>query len=84
MAAPAVFEIGRSTEGLPLAVSRFGSGARRVALVGSLHGGEELPAYNLLLGVPDALKEGTLRVPRLTLYVLPTLTPGRPGRERPA
>ena len=73
---PTSITLGASVGGLPLVASRFGGGPRRVGIIGSLHGGEERPAYDLLRGAVDALASGSLQVPpQLTLYIVPSLNP---------
>jgi len=68
--------VGNSVKGQSLVATRFGGGPRRLGIIGSLHGGDELPAYELLRSLPDAIRTGQLKVPAgLTLYLLPTLNP---------
>lgn len=73
---PTSITIGSSVLQKPLDVLRVGNGAQRMAIIGSLHGGEELPAHDLLVSFQQRLASNSLPVPaELTLYVLPSLDP---------
>jgi len=59
-----------------MVATRVGNGPVRLGIIGSLHGGQDLPAYSLLQQFAQGIAErGAPVPPELTLFVLPTLNP---------
>ncbi|MBI5935461.1 MAG: hypothetical protein HY867_17295 [Chloroflexi bacterium] len=70
------FSIGKSIEGKPLEMYRFGSGPIVRVIIGAIHGGYESNTATLVYLLRDDLKNHTIVVPEeITLYLLPILNP---------
>lgn len=70
------FSIGKSIEGKPLDMYRFGSGPIVRVIIGAIHGGYESNTATLVYLLRDDLKNGLFVVPDdLTLYLLPVSNP---------
>lgn len=68
--------IGRSVEGRPIEIYRFGTGPHRVMIVAGIHGGYEANTYWLALELIDYVQANEDIVPAdRTLYILPLLNP---------
>jgi hypothetical protein len=70
------FSIGKSVEGKPLDVYRFGSGPIVRVVIGAIHGGYESNTATLVYLLRDDIKNGLIVVPDdITLYLLPIFNP---------
>jgi len=68
--------LGESWEGRPIVGHRFGTGPRKVVLVGNIHGGTEENTHVLALEMIAHFQEHIGEVPReVTLWILPTVNP---------
>ncbi len=73
--------IGYSTEGSPLEVYTFGSGAQERMIVAGIHGGDEWNTVTLANQLIEYLNEDSSLVPKnVKLYILPNLNPDGEGR----
>ena len=68
--------IGTSTQGRPIAAVRFGSGPRKLVVVGDTHGGPEANTYILVNQLIDYFRQNPGAVPNtVRLYLIPTINP---------
>jgi hypothetical protein len=68
--------LGESWEGRPIVGHRFGTGPRKVVLVGNIHGGTEENTHTLSLEMIAHFQEHIGEVPpEVTLWILPTVNP---------
>jgi predicted deacylase len=68
--------LGESWEGRPIVGHRFGTGFRKVVLVGNIHGGTEANTYALALEMIAYFGQHLGEVPpEITLWILPTVNP---------
>ena len=79
---PNVREIGKSVEGRPLEVHRFGSGPSVKLIVAGIHGGYEHNTIALAYELIAHLGDHPERIPAdTTLYILPNLNPDGYARK---
>ena len=70
------FEIGQSVSGRPILASRLGTGERRVALLGGIHGGWERNTQRLVLAAADHFRMNPREIPaNVSVYFIPSLNP---------
>jgi len=68
--------LGESWEGRPIVGHRFGTGPRKVVLVGNIHGGTEENTQRLALEIVAYFRDNLDEVPKeVTLWILPTANP---------
>jgi len=68
--------LGESWEGRPIVGHRFGTGPRKVVLVGNIHGGTEENTYRLALEMIAFFEENLSEIPpEVTLWIIPTANP---------
>jgi hypothetical protein len=68
--------LGRSWEGRSIVGYRFGTGPRKVVLVGNIHGGTEENTHRLALEMIAHFRDNLDEIPpELTLWILPTANP---------
>lgn len=68
--------LGESWEGRPIVGHRFGTGPRKVVLVGNIHGGTEENTHALALEMIAHFQEHVGELPpEVTLWILPTVNP---------
>jgi len=75
--APCANEVlGESWEGRPIVGHRFGTGPRKVVLVGNIHGGTEENTHRLALEMIAHFQDNLNQIPpEVTLWILPTANP---------
>lgn len=79
---PNVREIGKSVEGRPLEVHRFGSGPTVKLIVAGIHGGYEHNTIELAYELIAYIGDHPERIPAdTTLYILPNLNPDGYARK---
>jgi hypothetical protein len=68
--------LGESWEGRSIVGYRFGTGARKVVLVGNIHGGTEENTHRLALEMIAHFRDNLDEIPpEVTLWILPTVNP---------
>jgi hypothetical protein len=68
--------LGESWEGRPIEGHRFGTGPRKVVLVGNIHGGTEKNTHQLALEMIAYFEKNLDNVPpEVTLWIIPTANP---------
>lgn len=75
-AAERTFVLGFSAQGRPIEVVQFGSGARKLVVVGDTHGGPEANTHQLTLELIAHFRAHPEQLPStVRLYFIPTLNP---------
>jgi hypothetical protein len=70
------FEIGQSVSGRPLLATRLGTGERRIAMLGGIHGGWERNTERLVLAALDHFRMNSSEIPaNVSIYFIPSLNP---------
>ncbi|HUV74270.1 MAG TPA: M14 family metallopeptidase [Anaerolineae bacterium] len=68
--------LGKSWEGHPIVAHRFGTGPRKVVLVGNIHGGTEVNTHQLAQEMIAYFQENADEMPpEVTLWIIPTANP---------
>ena len=68
--------LGQSSQGRPIMAVRFGTGSRKLVVVGDTHGGPEANTYILTTQLIDHFRADPGEVPAsVSLYLIPTINP---------
>ncbi|WP_245863162.1 M14 family metallopeptidase [Candidatus Viridilinea mediisalina] len=75
-AAPREFIVGYSAQGRPISAVQFGTGPRKLVVVGNTHGAPEANTYRLTLALIEHLRAHPELVPdSVRLFLIPTVNP---------